>query len=129
MLNVAISDWVVATTSEDELVHGYVEAIAWQHGIAFVHVIASDQDEIIGHQIEVKLSSVKALPLSGLDTEASIRSMIDLALSRQRRTVVLGAFRDFTHLAVQRIKDDQRHSDLRFLPEPTRRGSTVMVGK
>ncbi len=81
MLNVAISDWVVATTSEDELVHGYVEAIAWQHGIAFVHVIASDQDEIIGHQIEVKLSSVKALPLSGLDTEASVRSLIDLALS------------------------------------------------
>lgn len=81
MLNVAISDWIVATTSEDELIHGYVEAIAWQHGIAFVHVIASDQDEIIGHQIEVKLSSVKALPLSGLDTEASVRSMIDLALS------------------------------------------------
>jgi hypothetical protein len=81
MLNVAISDWVVATTSEDELVHGYLEAIAWQHGIAFVHVIASDQDEIVGHQIEVKLSSVKALPVSGLDTEASVRSMIDLALS------------------------------------------------
>lgn len=81
MLNVTISDWVVATTSEDELVHGYVEAIAWQHGIAFVHVIASDQEEIIGHQIEVKLSSVKALPVSGLDTEASVRSMIDLALS------------------------------------------------
>src|SRR4051812_35477701 len=81
MLNIAISDWVVATTSEDELVHGYVEAIAWQHGIAFVHVIASDQDEIIGHQIEVKLASVKALPVSGLDTEASVRSMIDLALS------------------------------------------------
>lgn len=81
MLNIAISDWVVATTSDDEMVHGYVEAIAWQHGIAFVHVIASDQDEIIGHQIEVKLSSVKALPVSGLDTEASVRSMIDLALS------------------------------------------------
>ncbi|MDR6551171.1 hypothetical protein [Paenibacillus qinlingensis] len=80
MLNVAISDWVVATTSEDEMVHGYVEAIAWQHGIAFVHVIASDQDEIIGHLIEVKLSSVKALPTSGLDTEASVRSMIDIAL-------------------------------------------------
>lgn len=81
MLKVAISDWVVATTSEDELVHGFVEAIAWQHGIAFVHVIASDQDEIIGHQIEVKLSTVKPLDMSGLDTEAGVRSMIDLALS------------------------------------------------
>ncbi|KRE90238.1 hypothetical protein ASG89_07985 [Paenibacillus sp. Soil766] len=80
MLNVAIGDWVVATTSEDEMVHGYVEAIAWQHGIAFVHVIASDQDEIIGHQIEVKLSSVKALPISGLDSEDGVRSMIDIAL-------------------------------------------------
>ncbi|CAN7472974.1 hypothetical protein [Paenibacillus sp. LjRoot56] len=80
MLNVAIGDWVVATTSEDEMVHGYVGAIAWQHGVAFVHVIASDQDDIIGHQIEVKLSSVKTLPISGLDSEDGIRSMIDIAL-------------------------------------------------
>ena len=29
----------------------------------------------------MKLSSVKTLPISGLDTEASVRSMIDLALS------------------------------------------------
>ncbi|OCT15611.1 hypothetical protein A8709_16220 [Paenibacillus pectinilyticus] len=81
MLNVAISDWVVATTSDDEMVHGYVEAIAWQQGIAFVHVIASDQDEIIGHQMEVKLASVKKLPESVMETEADVMNLIDIALS------------------------------------------------
>ena len=81
MLNVAISDWVVATTSDDEMVQGYVESIVRHQGIAFVHVIASDQDDIIGHHIEVKLQGMKKLPDRGLDTEADVRSMIDIALS------------------------------------------------
>ncbi|WNR46248.1 hypothetical protein [Paenibacillus roseipurpureus] len=81
MLNVAIGDWVVATTSDDEMVHGYVESVAGQLGIAFVKVIASDQDEIIGHHMEVKLATIKKLPVRGWDTDESIRSVIDVALS------------------------------------------------
>jgi hypothetical protein len=81
MLNVAISDWVVATTSDDELVHGYVESIAWQQGIALVHVIASDQESVIGRDIEVNLQGLKKLPERVLDTEAGVWNLIDLALS------------------------------------------------
>ncbi|MGG1552694.1 IDEAL domain-containing protein [Paenibacillus ferrarius] len=81
MMNIAVSDWVVATTREDEMVHGFVDSIATPLGIGFVYVIASDRESTIGHIVDVNLASMKKLPEGGVTTVEQAKSMIDLALS------------------------------------------------
>ena len=80
-MNFLISDWVVATTNEDELLHGYIESINVLQGIARVHVIASDRETVIGKIMEVSSQDVKKLPVSEFDIEDQVKSLIDVALT------------------------------------------------
>ncbi|MGO4273302.1 IDEAL domain-containing protein [Paenibacillus sp. TAF58] len=80
-MNFVISDWVVATTNEDEMLHGYVESIDVLHGIARVQVIASDRETAIGKIMEVSSQDVKKLPVSEFDIEEQVKSLIDVALT------------------------------------------------
>lgn len=81
IMNFVISDWVVATTNEDELLHGYIESIDVLLGIARVHVIASDRETAIGKTMEVSSQDVKKLPVSEFDIEDQVKSLIDVALT------------------------------------------------
>jgi hypothetical protein len=80
MMNFKISDWVMATTNEDELIHGYVESIDVLQGIARVYVVASDRESAIGRMMEVSHQDVKKLPITTFDIEEQVKSLIDIAL-------------------------------------------------
>ncbi|MDU0202400.1 MULTISPECIES: IDEAL domain-containing protein [Paenibacillus] len=81
MMNYQISDWVTATTNQDEMLHGYVESMDVLGGLTRIYVIASDRESTIGKVMEVSNQDVKKLPPSSLDIEEQVRSLIDVALA------------------------------------------------
>ncbi|MDD9268884.1 IDEAL domain-containing protein [Paenibacillus sp. GCM10023248] len=81
MMNYQISDWVMATTNQDEMLHGYVESIDVLGGMTRIYVIASDRESTIGKVMEVSTQDVKKLPVSSLDLEEQVKSLIDVALA------------------------------------------------
>lgn len=80
-MNYQISDWVMATTNQDEMLHGYVESIDVLGGMTRIYVIASDRESTIGKVMEVSTQDVKKLPVSSLDLEEQVKSLIDVALA------------------------------------------------
>ncbi|SDM83750.1 IDEAL domain-containing protein [Paenibacillus sp. yr247] len=80
-MNFKISDWVMATTNQDEMIHGYVESIDVLQGLVRVYVIASDRESTIGKPMEVSHQDVKKLPVSTFDIEEQVKSLIDVALT------------------------------------------------
>ncbi|WP_189006943.1 hypothetical protein [Paenibacillus marchantiophytorum] len=81
MMSVKISDWVMATTNEDELIHGFVQSMDSRHGVARIYVIASDHDSAIGKVMEVAQQDMKKLPVATFDIEDQVKSLIDIALT------------------------------------------------
>lgn len=80
-MNYQISDWVTATTNQDEMLHGYVESMDVLGGLTRIYVIASDRESTIGKVMEVSNQDVKKLPAISLDIEEQVRSLIDVALA------------------------------------------------
>lgn len=80
-MNYQISDWVMATTNQDEMLHGYVESIDVLGGMTRIYVIASDRESTIGKVMEVSTQDVKKLPVSSLDLEEQVKSLVDVALA------------------------------------------------
>ncbi|GGD48432.1 IDEAL domain-containing protein [Paenibacillus nasutitermitis] len=76
-----ISDWVQANTSNGELIHGYIESMDGEQGIAKLMVIKSDNEEIVGKMITVREHGLKRLPAASFDDVGHILNLIDLALS------------------------------------------------
>ncbi|NOV04623.1 IDEAL domain-containing protein [Paenibacillus planticolens] len=81
MMNYQISDWVTATTNQDEMLHGYVESMDVLGGLTRIYVIASDRESAIGKVMEVSNQDVRKLPVSSLDIEEQVKSLIDVALA------------------------------------------------
>ncbi|WP_239614871.1 hypothetical protein [Cohnella mopanensis] len=80
-MKVEISDWVLAKTKNGELIHGFVEDLDDQQGMATVYTVKSDNVESVGKPVVVRERWLRKLPdYSPHDSEA-IRSLIDIALS------------------------------------------------
>ncbi|MFC5448713.1 IDEAL domain-containing protein [Paenibacillus aestuarii] len=76
-----IGDWVQGNTQEGELVHGYIETVDPTRGTVGIHVIASDNEESVGTEVEVRRSLVKRLQDSSSYDKEQLNSLIDLALA------------------------------------------------
>ncbi|MEC0229408.1 IDEAL domain-containing protein [Paenibacillus alba] len=98
MMNFTISDWVMAATNEDELIHGYVESIDTRQGMARIYVIASDHDAAIGKVIDVVHHDVKKLPIAAFDIEEQVKSLIDVALAARDKEWFMELFEDLIHI-------------------------------
>jgi len=76
-----IGEWVQGNTQEGELVHGYIETVDPTRGTVGIHVIASDNEESVGTEVEVRRSLVKRLQDSSSYDKEQLNSLIDLALA------------------------------------------------
>ncbi|MFC5703025.1 IDEAL domain-containing protein [Cohnella faecalis] len=81
-----IGDWVTATSTEDELIQGFIDSIDVVQGTLGVRVIASDHEFAVGKAIIVRNQEAKIMPLSSLDSEEDLMSLIDIALSTKDET-------------------------------------------
>ncbi|NQX70292.1 IDEAL domain-containing protein [Paenibacillus alba] len=106
-MNFTISDWVMAATNEDELIHGYVESIDTQQGVARIYVIASDHDAAIGKVKEVVHHDVKKLPIAAFDIEEQVKSLIDVALAARDKEWFMELFEDLIHIKHNVSKRDE----------------------
>lgn len=75
-----IGDWVRGKSGDGELLHGYIESVNSLQDIVKVHVVACDNKEMVGKTIQLPRQWLKQLPVSAVDREESILSLIDLAL-------------------------------------------------
>lgn len=76
-----ISDWVQAKTENGELIHGFIETINHDHGIARIFVVKSDNEDSVGKPVVVRETALKKLPDTSFDGAEEIKSLIDIALS------------------------------------------------
>jgi hypothetical protein len=80
-MKVEISDWVQAKTKNGELIHGFVDAIDVQTGMATVFAVKSDNLESIGRLVAVREGWLRKLPTHSPEDAESIESLIDIALA------------------------------------------------
>ncbi|MCZ8522654.1 MULTISPECIES: hypothetical protein [Paenibacillus] len=85
MLKFEEGQWVQGRTAEGGLIHGYVDSVDRWERIVKIHVVNSDQVDMIGKRVAVRESWLKPLPASKLGAEGEVRSVIDLALSTRDR--------------------------------------------
>lgn len=76
-----ISDWVKGKTEIGELIYGYVISVHEEQRFVKVHVLRSDNEEIIGSAILVPKQRIKKLPVISFDSEQQLRALIDIALA------------------------------------------------
>ncbi|MFF2091094.1 IDEAL domain-containing protein [Paenibacillus sp. NPDC058174] len=76
-----VSDWVQGRTVNGEFILGFVEQIDALQGIVKVNVVKSDNEGSIGKPTVVREKWLKKLPEQIEQDEASVRNLIDLALS------------------------------------------------
>lgn len=74
-------DWVKGNTQDGALIIGYIESLNIPGGFVKVHVIRSDNQEMIGKTNFLSSNRVKSLPASNAINKEQIRFLIDLALS------------------------------------------------
>lgn len=73
-------DWVKAVTNNDELIFGYVDHVNSLNETVTLVVVSSDNKASIGRKIALIQQKVTKLENAGLDYEAGLLNMIDLAL-------------------------------------------------
>lgn len=73
-------DWVKAVTNNDELIFGYVDHVNSLNETVTLVVVSSDNKTSIGRKIALIQQKVTKLENAGLDYEAGLLNMIDLAL-------------------------------------------------
>ncbi|RKD75262.1 IDEAL domain-containing protein [Sinobaca qinghaiensis] len=73
-------DWVKAVTNNDELIFGYVDHVNSLNETVTLVVVSSDNKTSIGRKIALIQQKVTKLEDAGLDYEAGLLNMIDLAL-------------------------------------------------
>ncbi len=76
-----VSDWVQGKTVDGEFIHGYIETVDAQKGIARVRVVQSDNEEAVGRVIGVRESWLRSLPVNPLADKNNVESLIDIALA------------------------------------------------
>jgi len=74
-------DWVKGSSSQSELVHGYVETVDLYQRFLNVRVIACDNKQMVGRTISLLNHTVEHLPVYELDNEGHLYNLIDLALA------------------------------------------------
>jgi hypothetical protein len=80
-MKVEISDWVQAKTKNGELIHGFVDSLDVQAGMATVFAVKSDNSESIGRLVSVREGWLRKLPTHSFEDAESIESLIDIALA------------------------------------------------
>ncbi|BBI32162.1 hypothetical protein [Cohnella abietis] len=80
-MKVEVSDWVQATTKNGEFIHGFVDAVDEQQGIANIFVVNSDNEESVGKPVAVRERLLRKLPAYVFEDTDAIQSLIDIALS------------------------------------------------
>ncbi|WP_152398971.1 hypothetical protein [Paenibacillus cellulositrophicus] len=81
MMRFEVSDWVQGKTVDGEFIHGYIETVDAQKGIARVRVVQSDNEEAVGRVIGVRESWLRSLPVNPLADKNNVESLIDIALA------------------------------------------------
>lgn len=76
-----IGDWVKGTSSNGELIIGYIELLSQIEGVVKVYVVTSDNQEIIGKTVPLLSKQVKVIPPANVVNKEQILFLIDLALS------------------------------------------------
>ncbi|MCA1054049.1 IDEAL domain-containing protein [Rossellomorea aquimaris] len=73
-------DWIKGTTTDGELIIGYIEEIDLGTASLKAKVITSDHKEIEGYTIPLRIKDAKKLPHTKIANKEQIRFLIDLAL-------------------------------------------------
>lgn len=106
---VQLGDWVKLHSKKGERIHGYIEKALGEDELVQIRVIASDNQFLSGHSIQVNAVKLEVEPITKYFTLKELEQLIDLALETNDREW-FDTLTDQYHFLKKEIAD-QQHVD------------------